>query len=72
VLSSKVTVFSFSLKSSQVRGGYLRFKEQYMKSLPIRIPSTKQRDAVESKVAEVIERKSREENTNVLEESIAR
>ena len=70
VLSSKVTVFSFSLKSSQVRGGYLRFKEQYMKSLPIRIPSTKQRDAVESKVAEVIERKSREENTNVLEAQI--
>lgn len=70
ILSSKLIAFYFSLKSSQVRGGYLRFKEQYMKSLPIRVASNEHRRAVEDKVAEVIKRKSHHENADLIEQQI--
>lgn len=70
LLSSKVIGFYFSTKSAQIRGGYLRFKEQYMKSLPIRVSTDKQRTKVEQKVLEVMEQKAKGENTEFIESEI--
>lgn len=70
VLNSSTTYFYLSRKTSQVRGNFLRFKKQYVKKMPIRIPSDKQRSDIEKLVKQVLKNKEAGKDTAVLEDEI--
>ena len=53
ILNSKATKFYFSKISSQIRGGYLRWKRQYVETIPVPYCNDDQKARIES-IAEVI------------------
>jgi hypothetical protein len=55
VLNSKIIAFFFIGIVSQVRGGYLRFKSQYVSQIPIPTAPTPERKAIETLVQQCID-----------------
>jgi len=55
LLNSKLMTYLFKQISSEIRGGFLRWKKQYIKDLPICIASKEQQTSLASKAEQMIE-----------------
>jgi hypothetical protein len=56
-LNSKSVTFFFSNISSEIRGGYLRWKKQYVEQIPIPAALPEQQSAIESLVVRILDAK---------------
>ncbi len=66
LLNSKLMTFIFSSISSEIRGGFLRWKKQYVNKLPIAIASEDKKEAIADLVNNINQlRKSNKETTNL-------
>jgi len=72
LLNSRLVTFAFSKTGSQIQGGFLRWKRQYMELLPIATPSDNQRCAIEERVEKILAAKKKDgkADTTSLEREI--
>lgn len=55
ILNSKLTTFFFSKISSEIRGGFLRWKRQYVEQIPIVVPSSKAKKNIHNEIISNVE-----------------
>lgn len=54
VLNSKITEFIIKNISTQMRGGYYSFESRYIKSIPIKIPTTSKEKISADRITELV------------------
>ena len=66
ILNSSLTTYFYSKLSATVRGGYLRFIDQYIQQIPIAEPTESQRWEIEELVGKILNAKKKDAQANTF------